>query len=161
MATWYGAQNYCRLHHTDLASARNQSELSTIQAKSTTQLVWIGLYRDGWIWLDGKNFSTFPWMPGKPASGFSENCGYLNNSQAASGQCSNILPSVCYSTITGMEQILKLKLTSSQNLNDPAVQTAILEKIREKLMDHGMSESTTVKWRVQPDGLVFHKEKRN
>ncbi|KAI5102892.1 secretory phospholipase A2 receptor-like, partial [Silurus meridionalis] len=98
-ATWYGAQNYCRLHHTDLASARNQSELSTIQAKSTTQLVWIGLYRDGWIWLDGKNFSTFPWMPGKPASGFSENCGYLNNSQAASGQCSNILPSVCYSSL--------------------------------------------------------------
>ncbi|XP_046710803.1 putative C-type lectin domain family 20 member A [Silurus meridionalis] len=156
--TWYDAQSYCRQHHTDLASARNQTEQSAIRSKILL-FSWIGLFRDGWKWADGTNFSTIPWMSGKPDNvQGGQNCGYLNNGQAVNAPCSNILPFFCHSLITGRKQYLHIKLVSNQNLYDAAVQAAILEKIKQKLKDNGMAENATLKWREQPDGLVFHKE---
>ncbi|XP_017338114.1 putative C-type lectin domain family 20 member A [Ictalurus punctatus] len=157
--TWYDAQQYCRQHHTDLASARNQTEQSIIQGK-ISRFSWIGLFRDFWKWVDGKNFSTIPWMAGKPNNALGhENCGYLYDGQASSALCTDIRPFFCYSLIKKKRHI-KVKLMSSQDLSDPAVQATILEKIKQKLKDQGMAENITAKWREQPDGQVFHKEKK-
>lgn len=107
--TWYDAQQYCRQHHTDLASARNQTEQSIIQGK-ISRFSWIGLFRDFWKWVDGKNFSTIPWMAGKPNNALGhENCGYLYDGQASSALCTDIRPFFCYSR--------KLKLYLISDLN--------------------------------------------
>ncbi|KAG7331903.1 hypothetical protein KOW79_005872 [Hemibagrus wyckioides] len=71
------------------------------------------------------------------------------------------MPFFCYSEITGKLQIIRVKVRSSQDVKDPAVKEAILEQIKKKLKDHGMAKNITVKWREQPDGNVFHKEKEN
>ncbi|KAK3505546.1 hypothetical protein QTP70_021812, partial [Hemibagrus guttatus] len=61
--------------------------------------------------------------------------------------------------ITEKQQIVKVKVRSNQDVNDPQVKVAILGQIKQKLKDHGMTENITVKWREESDGRVFHKEK--
>ncbi|KAK2845985.1 hypothetical protein Q7C36_010839 [Tachysurus vachellii] len=157
--TFSAAQSYCRTYHTDLASARNATEKSII-AGLNPGLVWIGLFRDTWNWIDNTSFSTISWMSGKPDNALgNEDCGYINNNQAADAQCSDIMPFYCYSEFK--RQILRVKVQSSQDVNDPALKEAMLEQIKQKLKDHGMAENITVKWKKQPDGNVFFKEKNN
>ncbi|XP_017332277.2 putative C-type lectin domain family 20 member A [Ictalurus punctatus] len=155
---WSEAQAYCRQYHTDLASARDETENSFIQAL-VTGITWFGLIKDPWKWVDHTNFSTISWMSGQPDNGqWDENCGYIYMGEAADASCSDILPFFCYSGTT-KQQIMKMKIQSSQDVNDPAVNVAILEKIKQKLKDNGIVEDIEVKWRAQPDGEVFHKEK--
>ncbi|XP_058261879.1 macrophage mannose receptor 1-like [Hemibagrus wyckioides] len=160
--SWYDAQSYCRQYHTDLASTRDATEYSYIHDLVTplTGYTWIGLTRHSWKWIDQTNFSTISWMPGKPDNALKkENCGYLNNSQAVDALCSDVMPFFCYSVITGKIQVLRFNVQSSQDMNDPAVQATTLEQIKQKFKDLGMTGDITVKWRVQPHGEVFHKEK--
>ncbi|XP_058247335.1 putative C-type lectin domain family 20 member A [Hemibagrus wyckioides] len=159
--TWSAAQAYCRTNHTDLVSARDETENSVI-AGMIPGLTWIGLFRDKWKWIDKNNFSSTSWLSANINNAMgNEDCGYLNNGRAADAQCSDIMPFFCYSEITGKLQIIRVKVRSSQDVKDPAVKEAILEQIKKKLKDHGMAKNITVKWREQPDGNVFHKEKEN
>ncbi|XP_033987759.1 uncharacterized protein LOC117483508 [Trematomus bernacchii] len=51
LMTWTQAQSYCREHHTDLASVRNQTEHQQIfELFPGGNPYWIGLYRDSWKW---------------------------------------------------------------------------------------------------------------
>ncbi|KAK2845978.1 hypothetical protein Q7C36_010832 [Tachysurus vachellii] len=155
--TWFAAQSYCRTYYTDLATIRTTTENSFIGGLNYSYMVWIGLFRDAWKWTDNTSFSTISWKTGKPDNALgNENCGYINNSQAVDAQCSDIMPFYCYSYITGKQQILRVKVQFSQDVNNPAVKEAMLEQIKQKLMDHGMPETITVKWREKPDGTVFY-----
>ncbi|KAF7704805.1 hypothetical protein HF521_021877 [Silurus meridionalis] len=80
--------------------------------------------------------------------------------EAGDSQCTEIMPFFCYA-VTAKKQTVRIKIQSNQDLNDPAVNEDILEKIRQKLADNGMEEDVMMKWNVKADGLVFHKEKRN
>lgn len=96
-STWFKAQSYCRQYHTDLVSVRNTTE-DTIIKGLITGFTWIGLFRDSWKWSDKSNVSIITWMSGKPDNSLgNEDCGYLNNSQAADARCSDIMPFFCYS----------------------------------------------------------------
>ncbi|XP_042368634.1 macrophage mannose receptor 1-like [Plectropomus leopardus] len=54
--TWPEAQKYCREHHTDLISGREQ--LDELNAAMTPYpFVWIGLFRDSRRWSDESSFS--------------------------------------------------------------------------------------------------------
>ncbi|KAK2843837.1 hypothetical protein Q7C36_012052 [Tachysurus vachellii] len=96
-------------------------------------------------------------MDGEPDNdNWNETCGYLDTDQAADSQCSYIMPFFCYSVTK--RQILRMKIRSSQDLSGPAVNAAILEKINQELKDGGMNQDILVKWRVKPNGSIFHKE---
>ncbi|XP_036418685.1 C-type mannose receptor 2-like [Colossoma macropomum] len=66
---WTEAQRYCREHHTDLASIRNQKEngriASIVGLKVQLSFVWIGLYRTR-IWSDQSNSSFRYWKAEEP-----------------------------------------------------------------------------------------------
>ncbi|XP_032364464.1 lithostathine isoform X2 [Etheostoma spectabile] len=65
--SWTRAQNYCRTHHTDLASVRNMAENQKIQGMlSGGGVFWFGLFRDPWKWSDGSNSSFSFWKTGQP-----------------------------------------------------------------------------------------------
>ncbi|KAI5629350.1 secretory phospholipase A2 receptor-like isoform X1, partial [Silurus asotus] len=102
LKTWYDARSYCRMYYTDLASTRNELEYTTvfnITYKSKASIIWIGMFRDTWKWIDQTNFSTIRWMSGKPDNyRGNENCGYLNDTQAVDAQCSDVMPFFCYSS---------------------------------------------------------------
>ncbi|KAK3538072.1 hypothetical protein QTP70_027549 [Hemibagrus guttatus] len=165
---WFGAWAYCKDNHTDLASPRDEKENLILQ-ELVPGVTWFGMFKDTWKWVDNTNFSNVSWMDGQPDNDYwNETCGYLDTFQAADAQCSYIMPFFCYSDVStftysvttsvSKRQILKMKIQSSQDLNDFEENAAILEKIKQKLKDDGMEEDIVVKWKVNPDGLIFHKE---
>ncbi|XP_062864236.1 putative C-type lectin domain family 20 member A [Trichomycterus rosablanca] len=155
--TWFDAQNYCRTFHTDLASARGATEDSFIRGK-LTQAAWIGLYSGSWKWADQTVFNTIKWMPGQPSNLLIENCTSVLNGQALNYNCFFVKSSFCYRIITGQLQIIKLKVQSSEDVNNYATMAALLEKIKQKLIELGLQSNIKLKWRKQPNGLVFHKK---
>uniref|UniRef100_A0A3B4HDB1 C-type lectin domain-containing protein n=1 Tax=Pundamilia nyererei TaxID=303518 RepID=A0A3B4HDB1_9CICH len=60
---WTQAQNYCRYHHTDLASGLDQVDGEEMKAlfNGGPMSVWMGLFRDSWRWSDGSDFSFRYW----------------------------------------------------------------------------------------------------
>ncbi|XP_058240008.1 macrophage mannose receptor 1-like isoform X2 [Hemibagrus wyckioides] len=157
--TWPQAQAYCRTHHTDLASALNSSDnnflfqVSNIQGDS-----WIGLYRDTWKWSDGTITSNLPWAPGEPDNYWGkENCAAHYNNMFDDFSCSYQSYFYCHTILPVREQqIVRLQVKSDGSVLDPAVQSSILEQIKQKLAEKGMLENTKVTWRVQPDGNILH-----
>ncbi|XP_049326012.1 C-type mannose receptor 2-like [Astyanax mexicanus] len=55
------AHSYCREHHTDLASVRNENERQQINAAGNGVNFWIGLYKDSWKWSDQSSSSFRYW----------------------------------------------------------------------------------------------------
>lgn len=93
--SFHDAQSYCRMHHTDLASARDEEE-NAIVKQAVTSNTWIGLSRDLWKWSDQSNFSAIPWVSGKPwGMGKTDNCGKFINGQVDTAECSEIMPFFC------------------------------------------------------------------
>ncbi|KAG7232225.1 hypothetical protein INR49_009392, partial [Caranx melampygus] len=65
--SWILAQNFCRTHHTDLVTIRNEEENELLSPLGG----WIGLYREDtpspWKWSEGEEIASFiPWKSGEP-----------------------------------------------------------------------------------------------
>ncbi|KAF7653560.1 hypothetical protein LDENG_00081310 [Lucifuga dentata] len=168
--TWTDAQSYCRKHHTDLASMRNESENQEIQGVVPGYLMaWNGLYRNAWErWSDGSNSSFRYWEDGKPDKGLyiqlcaASNVDPVNRGKWDDRKCEKQLPFICYSPIKS-EQIVKIKLKTldSINPNDPAVADAILKQIEKKMKDEGINSDFKIKWIKRPDREIFYKEEND
>ncbi|KAG9331032.1 hypothetical protein JZ751_020415 [Albula glossodonta] len=98
--TWREAQSYCREHHTDLASVRNQSENQEIQQTAGEKAVWIGLFRESWKWSDQSSSSYRYWTSEQPNNkGGEENCAVMkvkHDGGWGDQKCSNRHPFICY-----------------------------------------------------------------
>ncbi|KAM9335562.1 snaclec echicetin subunit beta-like [Symphorus nematophorus] len=162
---WSSAQRYCRENFRDLATVTNATQNQEIQNMfSAGRWPWIGLFRDPHVnWSDGSGSSFRHWSTDYISDGMiSVMCGV--SALQSSGQwmlrsCDTKLPFVCYSVPPPpvKRQVVKVRIDSSVDLNDPAVQADILKKFEDRLKEKGVS-GVTLKWRKQPDGKVFHKE---
>ncbi|KAI7808333.1 hypothetical protein IRJ41_002387 [Triplophysa rosa] len=79
--TWSEAKSFCRQHHTDLTSVRNQTDNQLIQniINDPHTSVWIGLFSDPWEWPDNSDSGFRFWMSGEPNNvGGSEDCTKAN-----------------------------------------------------------------------------------
>ncbi|XP_053087024.1 putative C-type lectin domain family 20 member A [Pangasianodon hypophthalmus] len=161
--TWSGAQTYCRTFHTDLASALSQTDNDLlVQVASLQGPSWFGLYRDTWKWLNNSKASNLLWGSGQPDNYRpQENCGMLYDGLFGDESCTSLHYFFCEFIPPVRRQIIKLQFKSDGNVFDPAVQSSILEQMKQKLKQHGMLENTTVTWRVQPDGNIFYKKNNN
>ncbi|XP_058249872.1 putative C-type lectin domain family 20 member A [Hemibagrus wyckioides] len=155
LMTWVDAQSYCRQHYTDLASAFDLSDNNLLQQVATTLgFSWFGLFRDEWKWVDGTQVDKLLWQSPLPDNADpQENCGLLNSGKIADRKCTNLYYFFC-DTVVQMKHIVKVQLKADESLLDPAVNSAILEKIKEKL-----GANFTVSWRHQPNGKIFQKKK--
>ncbi|XP_038851652.1 macrophage mannose receptor 1-like [Salvelinus namaycush] len=185
--TWIDAQSYCRQHHIDLVSVKNQTENTEIKKKISLRglPVWIGLFQDSWRWSDQSDSSFRNWWPGYPTKDQRYNCTvvsydlyfheyffyYDDNYSYLKWRnlpCDVRNPFICYGPAVETSekpqlkrQVVRMKVTpKDQNLNlsDPAVQDSILQQIRNKLKEQGLPADIKVTWKKQPDGKVFHKE---
>ncbi len=98
--TWTEAQSYCREHHTDLISIRNEIENYRVQSLIQYSVAWIGLYRTR-SWSDQSNSSFSNWTTGQPDNaGNSEYCTAVSFSDSGSWtdeNCNTVIPFICYS----------------------------------------------------------------
>ncbi|CAM4666779.1 unnamed protein product [Leuciscus chuanchicus] len=106
--TWTEAQSYCREHHTDLVSIRNEIENYRVQSLvSYYSVAWIGLYRTR-SWSDQSNSSFSNWTTGQPDNaGNSEYCTAVSFSDSGSWtdeNCNTALPFICYSALASSHQ---------------------------------------------------------
>ncbi|XP_051555736.1 macrophage mannose receptor 1-like isoform X3 [Myxocyprinus asiaticus] len=160
--TWRDAQSYCRQHYTDLASISSPEEQQLISKESS---VWIGLFLDSWQWSDQWSLNFRYWTAGQPSqsSGSGDCVGMLTTDSGKWAQysCDQQNPFICYGDDRFIKkQTVRLKLSSDEkcNLNDPSTQTAILNKISEKLKSMGLGSKSKISWRKQEGEDVFCKE---
>ncbi|XP_053335901.1 putative C-type lectin domain family 20 member A [Clarias gariepinus] len=159
---WLEARAYCRQYHTDLASALNSSDQTILTQMSSIFNPWVGLYRDTWKWSDGTNATDLQWAPGKPNNaGGNYNCAAVSEGFFIDGPCNIPNNFFCHTLYLTKSQTMRLRVESDRSVFDPAVQSLILEQIQQKLDENGMLENITVTWKVQPDGNIFHKKKKN
>ncbi|XP_073721308.1 putative C-type lectin domain family 20 member A [Misgurnus anguillicaudatus] len=99
--SWEDALQYCRTHHTDLASL--PTDLHLIQAKQTiamTSSVWTGLrfMAGSWFWLSGANLRNIlrVQLPVCPANNFYCVSLNLENESWENRDCMEELNFVCY-----------------------------------------------------------------
>ncbi|KAL7841243.1 hypothetical protein SRHO_G00249340 [Serrasalmus rhombeus] len=162
MKTWHDAQAYCRQYHTDLATVDNETDNQQLKSMVIGQWsAWFGLFRDTWKWLDQSSASSINWLLGSPNNyDGNENCGLVNGDYIDDAPCSNLLPFFCHTIPPVREkQIVQLYVKSDRNVADPAVESSILDLIQQELKINGMADNTTLTWRLQRDGKIFHKAK--
>ncbi|XP_047461485.1 C-type lectin-like [Mugil cephalus] len=97
--TWTQAQNYCRTHHTDLASVRTMTENQRVkELVPSGRSAWIGLFRDSWKWTDGRSSTFNYWADGEP-HGNQENCAFANfenSGKWGDWTCDKKIAFICY-----------------------------------------------------------------
>lgn len=98
--TWKQAQSYCREHHTDLVSIRNEHENQKIQhvfPDFNNFETWIGLYGTR-SWSD-RSHSTFTfWNTGEPDNaGYCTAVSFSDSGKWTDENCNYEIPFVCYS----------------------------------------------------------------
>ncbi|XP_047234271.1 macrophage mannose receptor 1-like [Girardinichthys multiradiatus] len=162
--SWTQAQSYCREHHTDLASVRHMSDNQVIK-NLITKPVWIGLYRDSWKWVDGRNSSYRYWNTGEPNNNNGKGeCAAANFGQAGKWEdwsCGWKKAFICYAAPRS-HQVIKLKLEFSSSLardNSTALKD-LLKKLKQKLKDDGVKGDIKLSWRKHLDGEVFQKQRK-
>ncbi|XP_015260334.1 PREDICTED: macrophage mannose receptor 1-like [Cyprinodon variegatus] len=162
---WPAAQSYCREHHSDLASVRNELENHKIhQLVPAGAKVWIGLYRDTWKWVDGTNSSFRFWSGNEPNNNYhNEDCAVANFGNGGKWEdwsCAHKKAFICY-TAFHTKQVIKLKLAFSSSVDQNKSAEDLLRKLKQKMQDSGVKGDIKLSWRKQPDGQIFIKEKNN
>ncbi|KAL1280945.1 hypothetical protein QQF64_015545 [Cirrhinus molitorella] len=160
---WSDARSYCRENHIDLAPVHNLQE-----DEQKKQLIepgwqhWFGLYADSWEWSDQWDLRFRYWAADQPSM-TTDSC--IGMSATDSGKwsqqsCDLQQPFFCHGN-DKRKQIVRLKVTCNGEcmLNDPTVQTAILNKISEKLKDMRLESNSTISWIKGEGEEVFHQEK--
>ncbi|KAK3506224.1 hypothetical protein QTP70_028083 [Hemibagrus guttatus] len=167
---WSDAQNYCRVNYNDLAKFLSDSDWQRLITEATNKglsgSAWVGIYNDinSWRWslneLPLKNVDYTCWASRQPDNAAGKDAcaiiGYYNAWWDV--PCKGLRPFICYNVIM-RRQTVRLQVKSDGSVFDPAVQSSILEQVKQKLKEKGMLENTTVTWRVQSDGNIFHKIK--
>uniref|UniRef100_A0AAX7V3L7 C-type lectin domain-containing protein n=1 Tax=Astatotilapia calliptera TaxID=8154 RepID=A0AAX7V3L7_ASTCA len=162
LMTWPDAQSHCRQKYIDL-STMIDSSANTIVANMLTSSnqAWIGLYRNYWTWSNSSTASNLPWAPGQPDD--TQNCATIDASTGSfySHNCNEQRPFLCSRDVKSSRALRSVKVqlrAGSADLNDPTVQESILQQVREKLLEQGIREEVKLRWKMQPDGKIFHRE---
>nr|XP_055057236.1 macrophage mannose receptor 1-like [Misgurnus anguillicaudatus] len=162
---WTDAQSYCREYHTDLATVHSDAEQIQLTAVAGfLESVWIGLYSDAWQWSDQWSLFFRNWATEYTSrtTGFGDCVAMSTVSEKwVQSPCNELHHFICYGDVKKQTVRMKLTLDGKYNLHDPSLQTAILNKIIEKLKIAGLNSRSTIRWRADDSGEVFHPESKS
>ncbi|XP_068612209.1 macrophage mannose receptor 1-like [Brachionichthys hirsutus] len=155
--TWQRAQSYCRQHHVDLVSASTKQQNENIQAAGEGSIIWIGLFRDYWVWSDGRHTSFRNWVENYPENVNDHNCTMISVADQykwKDGACEAPHPFVCHGALKSKITVVKVKMTSAVNLNLPSVSDSMLQQIQARLEEQGVTD-IKIKWRAAEGEQIF------
>ncbi|XP_067379184.1 putative C-type lectin domain family 20 member A [Channa argus] len=158
--TWSQAQSYCRVNHTDLISGLDQLDnCAESRSDMSGTNMWIGLFRDTWMWSDGSSFSFRYWeslSTNDLVDGQSnKNCATTVLNRAGKWSfdyCINTKPFICYGALKMKQHLVELTLSvnvPTVDMEDPAVAEALLKQLEEKFRGKGIS--VKLSWRRLPE----------
>lgn len=103
LMNWTDAQDYCRVHYTDLATLESMDDINRLKADFSYNLSWVGLSRDPnsrrWSATVEANTTGFhAWAETEPNHiGGNENCVLMStNRQWRDYSCDRVRTFVCY-----------------------------------------------------------------
>ncbi|XP_055359195.1 uncharacterized protein LOC114843066 [Betta splendens] len=157
---WTNARDYCRTYYTDLVSVRNANESQILQQIAAGLQVWIGLFRDPWIWSDQAYSSFRYWRPSEAVYTSISVPACVAMLKNESGEwkdlsCDEVHPFLCNCPIKRFFKLRILSHNSHLDLNQPVIQNAILKQM---LNNKNVTNVIQSKWMKNPDGSVFTKE---
>ncbi|XP_073726284.1 C-type mannose receptor 2-like [Misgurnus anguillicaudatus] len=106
--SWRDAQIFCRQHHTDLTSVRNQIENQQIQKimnDKNINEVWIGLFSDSWEWSDKSESGFRKWNRIEPNNPDTEKCAMV----LSGGQWNNVPCSLSYTFVCHEDNLILIQ----------------------------------------------------
>nr|XP_055057235.1 bone marrow proteoglycan-like [Misgurnus anguillicaudatus] len=158
------AQSFCRQYYTDLVTVHNAQENSELLAfVGSAPSLWIGLFLDSWQWSDQCNSTFRNWAAVSPLqSSGTGDCVVMSGvtGKWVNSSCNEQHPFFCYDDVKVQTVRLTFSLDDKYNLNDPSLQTAILNQISEKLKSAGLQNRSTIRWLTDEGGEVFHLESK-
>ncbi|XP_038566206.1 C-type mannose receptor 2-like [Micropterus salmoides] len=136
--TWKGAVTNCKVFLT-LANIPDEMTNYEIQYElSDVSEVWIGLSRPNeWLWSHtGRIYRYLNWQPGQPDNrNGKENCAtvVVGDGTWTDEQCNTAFPFFCYGIskipTTSKAMRVRMKIQSSANLEDPACNATLQQKV--------------------------------
>ncbi|XP_034733155.1 C-type mannose receptor 2-like [Etheostoma cragini] len=141
--TWAVAQNYCRWHHSDLITIRNQQHADMLAPYEG----WIGLHCNtldfGWKWSRGEEHATMlNWDSSEPDK--DHHCVWKTNSSPKwkTAKCSATKPFLCDEDLilvqeekTWEEALVQCRQLAAEGGNTRPYHLAILAEPDQKMMD--------------------------
>uniref|UniRef100_A0A8P4K6C6 C-type lectin domain-containing protein n=2 Tax=Dicentrarchus labrax TaxID=13489 RepID=A0A8P4K6C6_DICLA len=160
--TWSQAQLHCRQNNHDLVSVKNQAENQALQQTVGPSLTffWTGVFRDEWKWSDKSNSSFRMWESSQPNN--DGVCTLYSPSSKSwwDRNCDYRYPFICYNATERNPQTaryflrVEIQSNSFSSFSDSAMSEAILNEIQKRY------EGLKLRWRVQPDGKIFHQKEK-
>lgn len=147
--SWRGAQQFCRNTYTDLVTVKTLAQHQTLLTLAQGNSVWIGLFRDEWVWSDQTSGAFRMWDEWNPDNiGGDQFCAdirlyYLQWDTAA---CSSSRPFVCY-TSTWKTFV---KVTLASKLPFSAVKDSLQQQFQARFKEKGVDK---VKLSWKSDGI--------
>ncbi|KAL1280944.1 hypothetical protein QQF64_015544 [Cirrhinus molitorella] len=131
--TWSDAQNYCRQYYTDLPTIHNSQENDQVTMNiSSAWHTWFGLFVDSWEWSDQWDLRFRHWAADQPSmmTGACVGISATDSGKWSQQSCDLRQHFICYRD-DKRKQIVRLKVTCNGEctLNDPSLQTAILNEV--------------------------------
>ncbi|XP_041799271.1 C-type mannose receptor 2-like [Chelmon rostratus] len=141
--TWTDAKTHCEEQGAILATFPD--EKTSIQIDGKTVEAWIGLSRPKlWYWSEtGENYKFTNWQPKQPDNlNGEENCAavVVKDGTWTDEQCNTTLPFFCYGVYKSRKTVVRMKIQSSANLEDPAHSASLQQQLHAAFANWGAAD---------------------
>ncbi|KAG7221489.1 hypothetical protein INR49_002464, partial [Caranx melampygus] len=159
---WDNSQEHCRSQHTDLATVRSEAENSEIAgiikgwigSFVLPNYAWIGLFKDAWMWSDGKQASFRYWLKGSHHRGGCASVAVSQQGRWVEANCYKKKAFVCQGDLKVKKMVIRMKVRSDVDLTNSTVGDALLKKLETDLKHQSVTDFT-LRWRRHKGGTVF------
>ncbi|XP_035474028.1 macrophage mannose receptor 1-like [Scophthalmus maximus] len=163
--SWVDSLELCRSKHHDLAYVRTEEANSEIAnlARTWTGLlwlpnkVWMGLFRDNWMWSDGSDTSFRSWLKGSDHRGDCASVAVARQGHWVRAECDQRTSFVCQGGLKVKKTLVRMKLRSDVDLTESRISDTLLKKLETGLRLLSVTDFN-LSWRRDDGGLVFHRQ---
>ncbi|XP_068584409.1 macrophage mannose receptor 1-like [Cebidichthys violaceus] len=154
---WVNSRELCREKHIDMAYISTESENSEIAkvAKALKKQLWIGLFKDAWMWSDGRETSFRFWLSGSHSRGDCASVAVSQQGRWVEAPCDEKATFVCQGGLKVKKMVIRMIVRSDVDLTDSTVSDDLLKQLDAGLRQQSVTDFK-LSWRSDNSGLIFH-----